>query len=62
MILPQRGVSDFLDSPWEALPSEEWMVGGVGGRWGEREEGREWEPRLVCKVRKDSFKKINIKN
>lgn len=35
--------------------SEDWMKGGVGGRWREQEEGREWELCLVRKMGKIVF-------
>ena len=55
LFLPQTNVLGFVDSPWEALSSlrSGWIVGvrKVEGRG----EGQEWELRLVCKMRKDSF-------
>lgn len=44
-------MTDFVDSPWEVSPSEEWMGDGVGRRWEEGEDRRERELRLVCKIR-----------
>ena len=36
--------------------SEVWMGWGrIEGKWIEWEEGREWELRLIYKMRKDSF-------
>ena len=52
LILPQTHVPDFVDSPWDDLPllrvDEEW------GR-GKQQEEREWELKLVCKMRKYCF-------
>lgn len=44
LVLPHSDVSDFVESSWEALYSLRSERGaGVGGRWCELEEGREWE-------------------
>ena len=55
MILPQRDVLDFVDSPWEALPFLR------RGWWREQEEGRKWELGLVRKIRKKMFFLIKFK-
>lgn len=37
--------------------SDKWIEGGVGGKWEEREEGRERELRLVCEIKRIFLKK-----
>ena len=54
-MLPQS-VSDFVDSPWEALPSLRSSWGGVERSLGGWEERREWKLELVRKIKR-LFKK-----
>lgn len=50
LVLPQRGMLDFGDSPREALLTlrSGWRV---GRGWGAK-KGREWEVELICKMKK----------
>ena len=59
LVLPQSHVLDFVDSPWEALPSlrSGWGLGlGVReGSWREQKEERKWEMHLLNKIIKDRY-------
>lgn len=45
------GVTDFVDSLWDASSFLRSGWAGVGRRWEEHEEEREWKLGLACKIR-----------
>ena len=56
LVLPQRDMPDFVDSPWKASP---FLRSGLGvGRWKVGRAGREKVGTGIgIKMRKDCFKK-----
>lgn len=45
--------TDFIDSPWEAIPSlRRW--GQARGRCGEPDKAKEGELQLICKIKKQT--------